>query len=75
MTAPDESTLAFLGDVSHPRLVAPTAAQQPASVEAEGRPIAYSSSRTGNAKSEGKKEIAMSLREGIYRRRNGKATC
>jgi hypothetical protein len=58
MTAPNESTFAFLSDIPHPRLVAPAAAQQPASVEAEGRPIAHSSSRTGNAKSE-EKEIAI----------------
>lgn len=51
VAAPNESTLALLGDVSHPRLVAPAAAQQPASVEAEGRPVTHSPSRTRNAES------------------------
>jgi len=51
VTAPDESALAFLSDIPHSRLVAPTAAQQPATVETEGRPIAHSSSCTRNAES------------------------
>lgn len=51
MTAPDESTLALLGDISHSRLVTPAAAQETASVEGEGRPIAYSASRARNAES------------------------
>lgn len=49
VTAPDESTLALLRDVLHPRLVAAAAAQQPASVQAEGRLVAYSASRAGDA--------------------------
>lgn len=63
VTAPDESALAFLGDVPHPRLVAPAAAQQPASVEAEGRPVAHSSARAGDAEPAERTKIMASLRE------------
>lgn len=49
VAAPDEPAVALLGDVADPRLVAPAAAQQPASVQAEGRPVAYPSSRARDA--------------------------
>lgn len=51
-TAPYEATSTFLFVVSHPRLVASAAAEEPASIKARWGPITSSSSSTEDSQPE-----------------------